>query len=216
MSGEAPREEPALYEVACAACREPFDAAGAPWCACLTKERTLVCPRCKACFCKAPRRYRELFWSSAPETLWERKLVEHRRDFEPPPNPVPQEARRPLVLVVEDEPEVLQAAIRTVEGLGYGVVVARNGSQGVDLARWYVPNLILTDAFMPRLDGREMCRRLKNDRLTAGIPIVVMTSLYTSATHKWEAKAQFGVDEFLTKPLDRESLAGALARLLRS
>jgi CheY-like chemotaxis protein len=202
------------YEITCLSCRASFDAVEAPWCGCLSKERTVVCPQCGACFCKAPRSHREKFWAAAPEALWDRKFAAHLHDFKPRENPPPESVKRPLVLIVDDEPEVLQAAIHAVEALGYATVVARNGVEGIELARSYKPDLVLSDAFMPRMDGREMCRKLKEDAATARIPIVVMTSLYTSSAHKYEAKGAFRVDEFLTKPLDVASLASALKRLL--
>src|SRR5262245_28986737 len=120
---EAQKEE--KYEVTCSTCKARFDALGSVWCNCLTSERTLVCPVCMNCFCRSNTSYKERFWASAPQTLWDIKLEEHRKDFLFP-NPEPHTTRRPLVLIVEDEKEIQRVAVRDVEGLGYGVVLAQN------------------------------------------------------------------------------------------
>lgn len=202
------------YEVRCARCGGRFDALAAPWCRCLVKERSLVCPRCKTCFCKAARPYRETFWAEAPQALWDRKMAEHRQPYAPAPNPPPDRVTRPLVLLVDDEAWILRLARETVVSLGYGVVVAQDGEEGLALAAAYRPDLVLSDALMPKMDGREMCRRIKADPATAGAKTVVMTSVYKGTAQRYEAMGAFQVDEYLAKPLDEATLAAVLARLL--
>src|SRR6185436_6195458 len=146
------------YEAACHRCQETFDTMQAAWCSCLVTERTLVCPSCHGCFCQAPAPYKNAFWSKAPRSLWDRKFAEHHADFSPKPNPEPADTLRPLVLVVDDEKDILRVALRTVEALGYGVIHAQNGEDGLALVRRYRPDLVLADALMPRPAGREMCR----------------------------------------------------------
>jgi CheY-like chemotaxis protein len=205
--------EPA-YDVECASCRASFDALEAPWCSCLVTERTLVCPTCLTCFCKAPAAYKQRFWSGAPKSLWDRKFAEHNEAFTPRANPTPEEAPRPLVLLVDDEPDIQRVASRVIDSLGYGLVLGRNGQEGLELAKQYRPNLVLTDALMPRLDGREMCLRLKEDPATAGVKVVVMTSLFTSVKYRNEAFKVFKVDDYLAKPLDFNSLRTLLQKHL--
>ena len=202
------------YEVRCAVCRAPYDALAAAWCRCLVKERSLVCPSCGACSCKAPRSYREKLWTEAPQELWDRKMEEHRRGAALPPNPPPKEVSRPLVLVVDDEAEVLRIAREAVASLGHGVVVARDGEEGLALARAYRPDVVLSDALMPKLDGREMCRRIKEDLALASVRTVVMTSVYRGTAQRYEAIGAFHVDEYLAKPLDQATLAAVLEKLL--
>jgi len=81
-------------------------------------------------------------------------------------------------------------------------VVARNGQEGLDLAKRYRPDLVLSDALMPQMDGREMCRRIKEDPETAGAKTIVMTGLYTAVKYRTEAHKAYKVDDYLTKPLD--------------
>ena len=202
-----------LYEVACATCGKTFDALPQAFCGCLVKERTLLCPACGSCFCRAPRAYREAFWSGAPQALWDRKMAETRTPWAPPPNPPPAGVTRPLVLVVDDEPGIQRLALQAVSSFGYGVVLAGDGAEGLRLAREYRPDLVLTDALMPKMDGREMCRRIKEDPATAGTATVVMTSVYTGAAQRYEAPRAFHVDEYLAKPLAPEQLRAVLERL---
>jgi CheY-like chemotaxis protein len=105
-------------------------------------------------------------------------------------------------------------ATRVVESHGYSVVLATNGEEGLELARRYQPDLVLTDALMPKLDGREMSRRLKEDPETASVKVVVMTALYTSAKYKTEGTRVFRVDDYLAKPLAVDDLRALLAKHL--
>ena len=73
--------------------------------------------------------------------------------------------------------------------------------------------LILTDALMPKMDGREMCRRIK-ERFGAKKKVIVMTSVYKSRQSRSEAIDAFGADDFITKPLDFAHLAQVVTRLV--
>lgn len=202
------------YMVACHSCRSNFDALDTTWCSCLVSERSLVCPSCLVCFCKAQPQYKQAFWRAAPKSLWDRKLEEHKQAFELPPNPEPSEALRPLVLLVDDEKDIQRVASRAITGLGYGLVVGRNGQEGLELAKAYKPDLVLSDALMPQMDGREMCRRIKEDPETAKAKTVVMTALYTAVKYRTEAHKAYRVDDYLTKPLDFALLREVLQKHL--
>lgn len=202
------------YTVSCFACPATFDALAAEWCGCLTAKRTLVCPGCGACFCKAPAGYKQRFWEEAPQPMWDRATALRRAAVATPPNPPVASAGRPLVLVVDDEPDMQRAALVALQELGYGAVVARDGLEGLDLARRYRPDLVLADAFMPRLDGREMCLRLKNNPFTSKLKVVIMTAVYTAARYRSEAFREFHADDYLSKPLDFRELRAVLARHL--
>lgn len=204
------------YVVPCFSCQAPFDALATAWCGCLTSKRTLVCPACGGCFCKAPTAYKQNFWEKAPQALWDRAMADRRIVFEPPPNPPPASAKRPLILVVDDEPDIQRATLAALEELGYGAVLARDGLEGIQLASRYRPDLVLADAFMPKMDGREMCRRLKASPATAGLKIVIMTAVYTAARYRSEAFREFHADDYVSKPLELKELRAVLARVLGS
>jgi len=204
----APRPVPKsdAYEVSCFNCSSLFDATHAEWCRCVGRDNTLVCPQCQGCFCRAPSAYRERFWMDAPSSLFERKMIGSRRAMAASPNPLPEEVKRPLILLVEDD-ENVQLIVRTVvTSMGFGFVVAANGQDGLTLARLYHPDLILSDAFMPKLDGREMCRLLKEDPDTSAVKAIIMTGLYTDRKYRNEALAYFKVDDYVAKPLAVDDL----------
>jgi CheY-like chemotaxis protein len=205
---------PETHSAACHSCAETFDALAAPWCSCLVTERTLKCPHCGRCFCKAPVAYKSRFWSGAPRALWDRKFKEHHADFAPSANPEPEAAPRPLVLVVDDEKDIQRVAGRVIESLGYGLIVAHDGEEGLALARRYRPELVLTDALMPRLDGREMGRRIKEDPACGATRVVVMTALYTNMKYRNEGFKVFKVDDYMAKPLAFDDLRGILQKHL--
>jgi CheY-like chemotaxis protein len=203
------------YEITCSSCRAAFNAIDADWCSCLAKERTLVCTNCLACFCKAPPAYKEKFWVNAPPKLFERKTSEARRQGASlPPNPPRAEVKRPLVLTVEDDEEIQAIVQRVCANLDYGFIWATNGQDGLELAREYRPNMILSDAFMPKLDGREMCRLLKEDPLFAETRMVVMTGLYTDTKYRSEAVKRFHVDDYIAKPVAITDLINLLQKHL--
>ena len=205
-----PPHQPPVFALDCASCGTSYDALQAAWCQCIVKERTLVCPRCGQCFCRADVNYKSNVWISAPEALWDRKQRAAREQSPLPENPSPDSVRRPLVLVVDDDRDIRALATHLIGGWGFGCIHAANGTDGLTLARNYRPELILTDALMPKMDGRELCRLVKSDPQLAGTRVIVMSSVYTSGRFKREALSHFKADEYLAKPVD----ASALYRLI--
>ncbi len=201
------------YTVRCWSCSQPYDALAEPWCSCLYKDRTIRCPHCGKCFCTAPISVKQAFWIDAPPPMWDRKRGEARAKFTFT-NPPPESLTRPLVLVVDDEDEIRGVAVRAVADLGLSVVVARDGEEGIAVARAYKPDIVVTDAMMPKLDGREMGRRIKEDPETARARIIVLTSLYTDPRYKYEAMKTFKADAYLAKPVDSRTLQDLLRKLI--
>lgn len=128
-------------------------------------------------------------------------------------NPDPTEAKRPLVMVVDDDRSMRMILVAGITQNGYGVVTAEDGVEGLRIARLYRPDLILTDALMPKMDGREMARHVRETLPHAAI--VVMTSVYRSAQQKYEALRDFGADGYLVKPIHARVLADLLGRYLK-
>lgn len=130
--------------------------------------------------------------------MWERKRRE-RQETPVVVNPPNDSLKRPAVLVVDDDRIVQKVAAAAITRLGYGVIVASDGEEGLAMAAAYHPNLVLTDALMPKLDGRELTRRLKRDY--PGIRVVIMTATYTGARFKHEALKNFKPDDYILKPI---------------
>src|SRR2546426_12656812 len=96
---------------------------------------------------------------------------------------------------------------------GYDVVVARDGEETLATAHATHPDLILLDIMMPKLDGIEVCRRLKSDRDFPFTPIIMVTAM--SDTKDLVAGFEAGGDDYLTKPVDHQALAARVRSMLR-
>ena len=111
---------------------------------------------------------------------------------------------RGLVLVVDDE-EANRTLLRDpLETHGYEIVEAENGEQALEKIEQRLPDVILLDVMMPRMDGFEVCRRLKKDARTAHIPILIVTALSERMERMVGIAA--GASDFLTKPVDLQEV----------
>lgn len=112
------------------------------------------------------------------------------------------------ILIVDDEPGVADLIDTVLREEGYTVAIARDGIEGLMLAREWDPDLILMDVMLPGLDGGAAIRRLKNDPATSEIPIVAMSAAGNIRRLREELKEADGV---LSKPFDIESLLAQVA-----
>jgi CheY-like chemotaxis protein len=119
-------------------------------------------------------------------------------------------ARR--VLVVDDEPNILYALEETVRDLGFECIAACDGEEALIIARGVRPDLIITDVIMPRLDGYELCSRLKDDESTRSIPVVMVTVRAGDGDHRTGARV--GADAYLVKPFHLTDLQQVIDQLL--
>lgn len=113
-------------------------------------------------------------------------------------------ADRPLILIIDDNPENLRVAVDLLQAYSFVVRTARDGTRGLRRARLNRPQLILLDIQMPGIDGYETCKRLKADPELADIPVVFMTAL-SAARDKVRAFEVGGVD-YVTKPFEVNEL----------
>ena len=117
------------------------------------------------------------------------------------------------ILVIEDDEASRDALSRRLARRGYAVAVACDGHEGVEAARAALPDLILMDLGLPRVDGWEATRLLKADAATAHIPVIVL-SAHAMLADRDRALAAGG-DDFDTKPVRFEQLLGKIETLLR-
>jgi CheY-like chemotaxis protein len=116
------------------------------------------------------------------------------------------------VLVVDDTANV-RALIRVnLELEGIEVHLASDGQEALDRVAEVAPDLITMDVMMPRLDGLSAATRLKGERSTAAIPIVMVTARAQAADR--QAGQDAGVDAYVTKPFDPDELVATVLRLL--
>ncbi len=111
---------------------------------------------------------------------------------------------RPKILVVDDENRNLRLMEAILIPLGYEVILARDGIEALASVGKVPPDVILLDVMMPRMDGFEAARRLKEDEGTRVIPIVMVTAL--NEVEDRVKALQVGADDFLSKPVDKSEL----------
>ncbi|MCS0630746.1 response regulator [Telluria mixta] len=114
-----------------------------------------------------------------------------------------------VVLIVDDVPENLAVLHDALDESGYTVLVANHGAAALERVRHVVPDVILLDAVMPGMDGFEVCRRLRADVATRGIPVIFMTGL-TEAEHVVAAFESGGTD-YVTKPVRQSEVLARIA-----
>jgi len=120
---------------------------------------------------------------------------------------------RPKVLVVEDEPNIREIINFNLENWGYDVVQAADGEAALAMVAEHAPDLILLDLMLPKLDGVEVCRRLKSGFLTSRIPIIMLTAKKEVADKVVGMGA--GADDYITKPFSREELEARVKMVLK-
>ena len=109
----------------------------------------------------------------------------------------------PMILVADDTPSNLEL-VNEILGQEYELIIAVDGAEALALARAELPDLILLDVMMPELDGLEVCRRLKADPETAGIPVIFLTAL--SDGEALLQGFQAGGSDYVGKPFRPEEL----------
>ena len=117
------------------------------------------------------------------------------------------------ILVVDDNETNRDILMTRLEKHGYELLQAADGEEALSSVRKHLPDLLLLDVEMPKLDGFEVCRRLKNDPSLPFIPIILCTARATSQDVVTGLDA--GADEYLTKPIDQAALVARVRSMLR-
>ncbi len=114
------------------------------------------------------------------------------------------------VLVVEDDAEIADVLRRSLRQEGYEVKTSADGVEALDVATGFVPDLVVLDLGLPRLDGVEVCRRL---RAEGDVPILMLTA--RAETEDRVSGLDSGADDYLVKPFERQELLARIRALLR-
>ncbi len=114
----------------------------------------------------------------------------------------------PRVLVVEDEPDMNNLLADVLTAFGFAPVQATDAEQALDVLQRERPDAILLDLMLPGISGYELCRRLKTDRRTRTIPVLILTALDRDPDRRTAYMA--GADDFLTKPFAPDTLVERL------
>jgi adenylate cyclase len=119
----------------------------------------------------------------------------------------------PRILIADDQPmnvDILQTRLAVH---GYEILTAADGEEALGVARAQLPDLILLDIMMPKMDGLEVCRLLKGDAALPFMPIIMVTA--KADTKDIVAGLEAGADEYLTKPVDQAALVARVKSMLR-
>ena len=121
------------------------------------------------------------------------------------------EGRKVRVLLVDDEPDLVQLVSLRLQAAGYEVDVAYDGQQALDQVKQARPELIILDLMLPKLDGYKVCRLLKFDERTRAIPILIFTA--RAQVEDVTLATECGADAYLTKPFEAKALLAKLQEL---
>jgi len=113
------------------------------------------------------------------------------------------------ILVVDDDPDFVEAVKTVIEKGGYEVDVAYDGKEGLERVALQKPDVIILDVMMPVMNGHETCRALKADPATKGIPIILLTAVadrVTSSNYTHRDMLASDADDYIPKPVEPEVL----------
>ena len=116
------------------------------------------------------------------------------------------------VLVVDDEPDIVDIVTCLLEGEGYETLVARDGIEAVEVAEAERPDLVLLDVMMPEMNGYQVCRLLKAKPEFRDIPVVMLTAKAQQSDQFWGLDS--GATAYLTKPFDNKELPDTVGKHL--
>jgi DNA-binding response OmpR family regulator len=119
---------------------------------------------------------------------------------------------QPVVLAADDDEDILELVAFRLERSGYTVLKARDGEEALQVARDALPDLAVLDVMMPKLDGFEVTRRIRADRATKAMPIILLTARAQDA----DVQAGFdaGADDYLRKPFSPQELRARVQAIL--
>ncbi|WP_287154692.1 response regulator [Candidatus Solincola tengchongensis] len=123
------------------------------------------------------------------------------------------------ILVIDDDPDIVDALFVLLEGEGYEVYSASDGEEGLARIRELNPDLIILDLLMPRLDGYGVCKTLQDPRWAKWkeIPIIVLTSVREEASqrrYELETGVRMDVDDYIEKPIDPDVVLDRVRKAL--
>jgi CheY-like chemotaxis protein len=118
------------------------------------------------------------------------------------------------ILICDDDPVILRLLQVNLEIEGYEVVAAHNGEEAVQLATQELPDAVVLDIMMPRMDGYEACKAIKRQESTKHIPVMFLSA--KAQQSDIDLGGEYGVSAYLTKPFDPTELLEVIARLTKS
>jgi signal transduction histidine kinase/DNA-binding response OmpR family regulator len=126
-------------------------------------------------------------------------------------NTVTSETELPIILIVDDNAEI-RSVLKDVFKNDYQILEAQDGEEALQLAQKEIPDCIISDVMMPKLDGFEFTKQIKNNELTSFIPVLLLTAKSSNESHLEGLKST--ADAFLTKPFNNEIVKATVLQLI--
>jgi DNA-binding response OmpR family regulator len=125
------------------------------------------------------------------------------------------------ILIVDDDPDIRDAASIILESAGHEVVTAQDGLEGLELLKAEKPDMMILDLLMPKMDGFSVCKELQDTRWSKfrGMPILILTSVREEASrrrYELETGLELDVADYVEKPIAPELLLERVARLVKN
>lgn len=114
------------------------------------------------------------------------------------------------VLLVDDSPTELRVMMRALDGQGYRILTASDGEEALERISRSLPDLVLLDIILPRKNGFQVCRHLRNSGETRGIKVILVSSKSLDSDRQWGLEQ--GADDYLVKPFTGEELVRKVAQ----
>ncbi|MEW6659204.1 MAG: response regulator [Thermodesulfobacteriota bacterium] len=121
------------------------------------------------------------------------------------------------VLIVDDDPDLVETVSMILESKGYEVGKAYDGIEGEEAVKKRRPDVLVLDVMMPRKNGYQLCKELKANQATKGIPVVLLTAVgeaVPTTTYSHAEGMAVEAEDFIPKPVDAATLVEAVERLL--
>jgi DNA-binding response OmpR family regulator len=123
------------------------------------------------------------------------------------------------ILIVDDDPDIREALSMILESRGYQVVTAQDGIEGLATLKSEMPNLLILDLLMPKMDGFAVCKELQDPRWSKyrEIPILILSSVREEASrrrYELETGLELNVDDYVEKPISPDVLLHRVDKLL--
>jgi len=116
------------------------------------------------------------------------------------------------ILIADDSPTSTELVRRALAPMGHEISTASDGEEAHHSLQHSPPDMVILDVVMPKLNGFELCRAIREDPRFAGLPIIVVSAMDRESDRYWGLKQ--GADAYLTKPFSREELQEAVNRYL--
>jgi two-component system sensor histidine kinase/response regulator len=127
--------------------------------------------------------------------------------------------KQPVVMVVDDDPDILDAVTTILSTQPYAIVTARDGLECVDKVRAQIPDVMVLDLLMPKMDGFAVVRELRQNPKYASVPILILTSVREDASrrrYELETGLAMDVQDYVEKPVSPQDILERVRNLLES